>query len=146
VADILRLLAVECHYREGDAISAEGLYRSCLRYLDKPTADYRSRQVLIRVIFDYSALLSDVSWNNRSRASEGEALKQRVNTIITDWDSKLTSPSLLTQLPTLMLWQSQRESDWRSKMESRFVMEIERSMSSQLLARLPDWICTLYSF
>jgi hypothetical protein len=71
----LRPLAI-ASLNMGNGIEAEGLFRSCvskLRAAKPVTASVQSD--LSAVVDDYASMLSKVSWNNRSRANEGQKLR-----------------------------------------------------------------------
>lgn len=78
--DCLRALAGL--YRTSDALTSEGLYRTCLNRVDSPAPYVQQAEywyVLSDVLVDYADLLLVMKWNNQSRIAEANKLMERLH-------------------------------------------------------------------
>ena len=73
MATALRFAAQQ-HEKEGDAIASEGLYRAAVARLERGGGGRAGKEELMETKWGYAQLLHKLTWNNRSRAHEGDLL------------------------------------------------------------------------
>ena len=104
--------AAEQQQREGDAITAEGLFRAAIGRLEKDSGKSVERQAeLMDSRWRYAALLDQLSWNGRSRKAEGDRLRSEVEAMAAQ------QPPLL---PTLDALRTGRRSPMPAWLVERF--------------------------
>lgn len=86
LSEILRRLGNYYFQRVGDAISSEGLFRSSiakLEHLHYPQIqNSTTKLILLNSYLDYAALLTELSWNNKSRKPEAKHFMQKALQIL----------------------------------------------------------------